>query len=532
VPGLKFGRLFGRTQHTTPPEDRDSVVEKLVRLGLCMNDPEKVPGQKPDAGKVDSDIPAGYTYLGQFIAHEITFDNTHDVLEADLKPVNLRTPEVDLDSLYGGENGPKDYPKLYQTDGVRLRTDETALSAALPASFPYDLPRRGMGDSPREALIADPRNDENLTLAQTHVAFIHFHNRVYDALRAREENKNRTPAQVFELAREQVVRHFQWVILHDFLPRLVRADVLDCVMRHGLHWFKGDRDPVFMPLEFSAAAFRIGHSMVRAVYEWNPYHRTTSKLSSGPVQLMDLFKQTGAIRPEYSGFGKAYNLRSDWIIDWRHFYDFSPLQGVLPVQDHNKAAKLDTAFNLHLDQVEGFRDEQIAKMQKAITVRNLLRGFYLGLPTGEEAAEWIGETPLTRKEVATGPHESVLDDPVFWGKTPLWYYVLKEAEVRGFGPEGNPGNRLGPVGSRIVAETLVGLVKHSRYSILEGAEIPADAKWRPAFGRPTDAGKPPIFEMIDLLAYAGVVDPLAEHLRRAYGDDYLGEAPQGAAAVA
>jgi hypothetical protein len=526
VPSLKFGRLFGRTERAPRPEERDRVIQKLIQLGLRMNEPAKNVNQPASNGngaasneESESDIPAGYTYLGQFIAHEITHDSTGDILSAGLRPDNLSTPEIDLDSLYGGENGPRERPELYRADGIRLRLNETQFSGNFNYSFRNDLPR-GTKDSPVQALTGDPRNDENLALAQTHVAFIHFHNKVVEALAAAGCPANK----LFQSAREQVIRHYQWIILHDFLPRLVRADVLDCVMRHGLRWFKGN--DLFMPLEFSAAAFRIGHSMVRGFYEWNPLRRTGSNREPAPP-LIDLFNQTGFLRngPSSTASGKPSaadgsglatpnafrGLTTDWIIDWRHFYEFDPLPHVRPVQKVNMSGKLDTVFDMRLDSVKGFPDADIDKMQKAITVRNLLRGFYLGLPTGEEAAEWMGETPLTRKQIASGPHESLLDDPAFWGKTPLWYYILKEAEVSGFGgPDGKqPGNRLGPVGGRIVAETLVGLIKQSRYSILE------DKNWRPCYGcrNPDNEGKCETFEMIDLLNFAGVVDPVATYIR-------------------
>jgi hypothetical protein len=510
VPALKFGRLFGKTQHTLDEKDGERMVEKLVRLGQAMNEP---------AGKAkgDSDIPAGYTYLGQFIAHEVTRDDTGDLLVAGLDPNNLSTPEVDLDSLYGGPEGPKKHPKLYRQDGVHLRTRETLFTPDFNQSFPNDLPRAAQDDpdgkktNPARALLGDPRNDENLAVAQTHVAFVHFHNKVVDALAAAGCPADR----LFEAARAEVIRHYQWVVLYDFLPRLVRADVLDCVMRHGRRWFRGDAaGGLFMPLEFSAAAFRIGHTMVRAGYEWNPLRRTGGTRHGAPT-LLELFRQTGALR-DVPGLPKGLDglngLKSDWVIDWRHFYDFDPLTDVPRVRDdlRNVSAKLDTAFDLHLDQVGGFADKLIREGQKAITVRNLLRGFYMGLPTGEEAAEWMGETPLKPEQVAAGSHKDLLDDPAFRGKTPLWYYVLREAELLGFNAKGDPGNRLGPVGSRIVAETLVGLVRHSGISILDGGG------WRPAYGRTDPASGEASFGMVDLLKFAGVVEPVAAHLRPSF----------------
>jgi hypothetical protein len=552
MPGLRFGRMFGRTQHTYRPEEEERVVRKLVQLGLRMTERVDSAPTKPEEN--DSDIPSGYTYLGQFIAHEITFHNTGDLLQTDLRPENLRTPEIDLDSLYGGAGGPKDNPRLYETDGASLRLGRTRYNPntdVLSKTFMNDLPR-GTEAGPEKACIGDPRNDENLTLAQTHVAFIAFHNRVVKDLW--NKHPHYPAPKVFELAREQVIRHYQWIILYDFLPRIVRADVLDCVMNHGLRWFKGDgADGLFMPLEFSAAAFRIGHSMVRAAYEWNPYHRTDMP-GVGPLPLEELFNQTGFLRGRVHPGGSGQSqpggfpaaaapkvgldgrdaLRSVWIIDWRHFYDFSPIGAVKKVKPFNMAAKLDTAFGLRLDSVEGFFSEKVEKMQRAITVRNLLRGFYLGLPTGEEVAEWMGETPLTRKELAgrrqadVPHHEDALDHPVFWGKTPLWYYILKEAELVGKNGAGQPCNRLGPVGGRIVAETLVGLIRNSHHSILKGED------WRPTqYGRPTGGPKGVKFEMIDLLHAAGVVDPIAAHLRKLMPSSNLNEEEekQGAAGV-
>ncbi|MDT7808622.1 MAG: hypothetical protein QOJ70_2435 [Acidobacteriota bacterium] len=487
VSSLRFGRLFGKSRRMMPPEQGKALFDKLVTLGLCMNDPETYCQEPPPVNDEESSIPSGYTYLGQFIAHEITFDSTGDLLQDEMKPENLRTPQIDLDSLYGGEKGVADKPELYAPDGIKLKLGKTYLTVPPNNTFENDLPRdKANQENPKKALIGDERNDENLPLAQTHVAFIKFHNAVVERLKA----EGHQDEGLFECARVQVIRHFQWIILKDYLPRIVDEDVLDCVMRHGLGWFRADgEDGLFMPLEFSAAAFRIGHSMVRRSYEWNALH-CSEPLSRGAVTILELFQQTGFSRSP-NGLGGHPRLPSDWVIDWRRFYDFAPLANIAPVAKLNHTSKLDTLLNFRLDKVVGFPDTKLDKMQKAIAVRNLLRGFYLALPTGEEVAQCIGEKPLTPEQVSDGPHRKLLEDPAFRGHTPLWYYVLKEAELSG-------GSRLGPVGSRIVAETLVGLVKQSRYSILD------DPDWRPRFG----ARAPERFEMIDLLDFANVVNPI------------------------
>jgi hypothetical protein len=489
VSSLRFGRMFGKSRRVMPPQEGKALFDKLITLGLCMNDPATYCQQPAPVADVDSTIPSGYTYLGQFIAHEITFDSTGNLLQDEMEPENLRTPQIDLDSLYGGERGAADKPELYAPDAVKLKLGKTYLTVPPNVAFDNDLPRdKTNHDNPKKAIIGDERNDENLPLAQTHVAFIKFHNAVVDQLRREGHHEDG----LFECARVQVLRHFQWLIIKDYLPRMVDDGVLDCVMRHGPRWFRADDEGgLFMPLEFSAAAFRIGHSMVRRSYEWNAL-RSSDPLSRGAVSILELFKQTGFSQSPNS-FDGSPRLQSDWVIDWRRFYDFTPLANVAPVRKLNRASKLDTLLNFRLDKVVGFPDAKLDKMQKAIAVRNLLRGFYLALPTGEEVAECIGEKPLAPEQVSDGPHQKLLEDAAFRGHTPLWYYVLKEAELNG-------GSRLGPVGGRIVAETLIGLVKRSRHSILD------EPDWRPRFG----PRAPEQFEMIDLLDFAHdhVINPV------------------------
>jgi hypothetical protein len=528
---LEFGRLLGRRPMPPERQAEEAMAGKLTLLGDLMNNSAP---QSADA----SDIPAGYTYLGQFITHEVTFDDTNDTLKSGMVPHNLRTPQIDLDSLYGAPNGPQheDYKKLYEDDGVHFKIGETALVLPPKKTFPRDLPRDAENPEhiPTKARIADERNDENLAVAQTHVAFLKFHNKVADSLKA----DGHPDANLFDCARREVIRHFQWIIVHDYLPKLVNEDVLKGILDGEFRLFllnNPDGTPAtpVMPLEFSAAAFRIGHTMVRATYNWNKYHRADG-LFIGPASVTELFNLTGfrnvrgPFDPLRDGFTTGMSrptqttplltLPSDWIIDWRRFYDFSGMEGVAaPPGGVNMGSKLDTHLNFHLDRVQGFpgarmqrmhvagvADDVLARMQKAISVRNLLRGFYLGLPTGEEAAQGCGEQALTPEEVIAGPHEELLRDPDFRGQTPLWYYILKEAELKGVGPNGQPGNRLGPVGSRIVAETLVGLIRKSDCSILK------ETDWRPKYGRPAQGGEPEKFEMTDLLMFAfdGDVNPL------------------------
>lgn len=490
---FRFDWMYGRSAHTYTPEEQERAMNKLTDLGNLMN-------QTATDGPNQSQIPSGYTYLGQFIAHEITFDQTKGFVANGVIPDDDRSPQIDLDSLYGG--GPELDRELYK-DHARLKVGETFISTQdLNRQFPNDLPRNANDkEDPTKALIGDPRNDENLPVAQTHVAFIKFHNEVVNRL----EKAGFAQDQIFESARQEVVRHFHRIILDDYLPRILDQDVLTTVLNGDIEWCKGKtKTDLFMPLEFSVAAFRFGHSMVRSRYEWNSYH-TSRKPYKSPAKLGELFEQTS-----FSGKLGFPNLPSHWVIDWRRFYEFRDFPDDFPdghpVQDidFNFSRKIDTAFDLHLDTIPNFPQEGFAPSQHALSTRNLLRGFTLNLPTGEEVAERLREEPLKRAQITSGPylvesaaHKALLDDPVLNGRTPLWYYILKEAEA-----ELNGGNRLGKVGSRIVAETLIGLIRNSSYS------ADHDPDWHLKFGRPAEA--PERFHMVDLLTAADVVNPIGK----------------------
>lgn len=485
----KFGWMFARSQHTYEGDERDKLVALLSQLGTVMSRPAGI-----DADV--SDISSGYTYLGQFIAHEISFDKDAVWPPQDAATKNYRSPEIDLDSLYGAR--PQADPGLYQTGAERakLKVGLTLKNPDLNAEFPNDLPR---DEETGRARIGDGRNDENLALAQTHVAFIAFHNKVVDYLR----ECGCPEAELFERAQCEVIRHFQWLIIHDYLPRLVAPRVLERVLGGELRPLAiPDGGELFMPLEFSVAALRIGHSMVRDTYEWNRYH--FSRLFRRPARLSDLFEQT-----QFSGnLGGERRLLSHWVIDWRRFYDFRDFDQYPPLPDPavhpkvkhpqlNMSRRIDTIFHLDLKLVlEHAASSPLAEQvrtQRIIAIRNLQRGFALGLPTGEEVASFLDEEPLPADKLMGGMPEPLPSS--FRDRTPLWYYILKEAELGG-------GNRLGPVGGGIVAATLVEIIRHSRYSILRNPE------WLPQFGRCSPETKSHVFGMVDLLHFADVVDPI------------------------
>ena len=124
------------------------------------------------------------------------------------------------------------------------------------------MPRDGDG----RAIIADPRNDETIVIAGLQAAFLLFHNHVVDAVRAHQPELE--PSEIFEQARRLTTWHYQWLIVHEFLPQLVGSAVVNDVLRRGPQFYRpGDNGP-FIPVEFQIA-YRFGHSMVRPSYRAN-----------------------------------------------------------------------------------------------------------------------------------------------------------------------------------------------------------------------------------------------------------------------
>ena len=498
----KFGRMFS----IAPELDEDASkreLDGLKELGQALNKPPQVAGPP---GADDATIPAGYTYFGQFITHEVTFDGSSKYVPQVVVDLNQvpqdRSPSIDCDSLYGG--GPEDAEdaKMYEPyeEGgypARLKLGTTEQSPKWGAKLLRDLWREQA-----LAVIGDPRNDENLPLSQTHVAFILFHNEVVRVLASKY-----TGLELFERAREQVIRHLQWIVLDDYLPRVIRRESIEKAIEYArahddeLEFFKVDKkDGLRMPVEFSVAAFRLGHSMVRDSYEWNLFHNS-GKHGHGKATLNDIFRLT-----RFSGKLNGKNqLPSDWVIDWRHFYDFTEI-GLKPhpVRGYNRAKMIDTRFDFHLDAIFGYPHDEVLSELRPITVRNLLRGFSLRLPTGQEVAN---EMKLPKEKILTEDDLVKFWDPQvgeavkkygFHQQTPLWYYILKEAEKETWVFKN--GHRLGPLGSRIVAETFVGIILNSQYSIIKDG-------WMPSQGVVTNKDT---FGMADMLAYTNNIYPRDE----------------------
>mgnify|MGYP006352836687 CR=1 FL=1 len=268
-----LGESVGGRQETlavapaTPPFRFSRMGPSGIRRQLAVPGRRRLAQAMVSGAEVPSQIPAGFTYLGQFVDHDLTFDKTSVMLGELISPADLvqaRSPSLDLDSLYGAGPGDPESAKFYEADGLHLKMGKTVAAEGIPAKDGFDLPR-GAGSSAaakRKAIIPDPRNDENLAVAQTHLALIRFHNRVVDTLPS-----SVPPAQRFAVARKKVIKHYQWMLRTDYLPRIVAPAVVNNVFNQGRKAFEVGVPPTdvpTMPIEFSVAAFRLGHSMIRA----------------------------------------------------------------------------------------------------------------------------------------------------------------------------------------------------------------------------------------------------------------------------
>jgi hypothetical protein len=469
--GFRFSRLG----------PRGKPAAEGVRIALA----------KKMTGGEDADgvIPAGYTYLGQFVDHDLTFDQTTVSSTDNLNASDLlqgRSPSLDLDALYGA--GPEDPVSAdFYTDGIHLKSGTTTGDTDPPPFVGFDFLRRGRGTkaSPRRAVIPDLRNDENLAVAQTHLAFLRFHNRVVDTLPNSVPKRRR-----FREARRSVVLHYQWLLQHDYLPRICDAAIVDDVFTNGRKLHEVDASSTAMPtmpVEFSVAAFRLGHSMVRSAYNWNKI------FDNGNGTLDFLFDFSGQS-------GNIFQVPSIWVADWRRLYPFSSIGRddlAAPGGRFNRAMRIDSRLTdvlrlLRPSAVDGSFAGEAQRLNLAY--RNLSRATAIRLASGQQMVAklqsvGVSVTPLTRDQIlgenGRGVDLASLTDSQknsVANNTPLWLYILREAE--------NNGGRLGDVGARIVAETFHRSMEGSRHSIVRD----------PAF-RPT-LGEGERFTMMDLLLFA------------------------------
>jgi nucleoid-associated protein YgaU len=469
------------------PEDPGTFA-KLVNLGRTMHDRGRAAPDDPG----DGNIPAAYTYFSQFVDHDLTLEassaKVEDLVSATLTPMpipqirstlkNLRTATLDLDNLYSAP-APRD---ATTPDKMALGRVSPTNSSAIPFSRPAgkgddnDVPREPRNaadpDHDRAALIGDPRDDENTIIAQLQVAMLKAHNRLVDE------------GHTFEEAKTILRRHYQHVVIHDYLRRVADPTVVDDILQNGPKAFDPPASNFFMPLEFSAAIYRFGHTMVRNAYNFNVNFNF-----SGPPAIganLGLLFTFAALNGQLGGFD---TLPENWIIEWERLID----DGTGAAFD--KTRRMDTKLVEFLFDLRNVQGTSVAGDGARLAVRNLLRGYLLRMPTGQAVAAALGIPALKPVEIeqaaADADQLQALVDGGFSDRTPLWYYILAEANHFG-------GNHLGPVGSTVVADVLIGLARRSADSIFDVPD------WRPTLPSAT----PGTFELRDLLAFAGVLPTL------------------------
>jgi hypothetical protein len=451
-------------------------------------------GNNPPTNPDNLTHTAGTHFMGQFMDHDMTFDATSSLgqpTDPTTSP-NSRTAAFDLDSVYG--LGPIGSPTLYDpNDPAKFRVGFGGLFEDLPRQMDLD------GSSNLTAVIGDPRNDENLMVGGLHAAVLKFHNQVVDYVRAQG---TADPAAVFLNARLLTTWHYQWIIVHEFLPLFVGQAMVDDILDNGPQFYQPGKGQAFIPVEFQTGTYRFGHSMVRPSYRANLKGNTGGTPFFGlifdPSQHPEDFSPPLAPLADpndLSGGARAPRR----FIGWQTFFDFGDGQ-VKP----NK--QIDTAISSPLFMLP-LRAIPPHTAPVALPQRNLLRHVTWSLPSGQVVAKHLGVTPLSSAyfpELAT--YGLGLET-----HTPLWYYVLREAGVTQTtqptlvpSPPPTPtttstGLRLGPVGGRIVGEVILGLLTADPTSYLS-----AQPAWQPIL--PTRSGATGTFRMIDLLAFAGV-DP-------------------------
>jgi len=513
--------------------DDAETIQRLLSFATWM---ERVNSNNPiEDLKLRIKLPAAFTYFGQFVNHDLSapvgslkglVDDIPDSViigQGQLPGVNKlwragNTEEIikrirnehakplNLDSLYGegpfravGQPTADEVRGLYDAEGLRFvlgttldasaDTDDQFKNPVERAIGAPDLARKRM-EGKLVTLIADQRNDGNLILAQLHLALMLFHNKAVDALCPQNPDLAECFA-CFAAARRLVTRHYHWCILHDFLPRILSEGALESAIQGPLKFTEDMRGKV--PMEFTTAAYRFGHSLISGSYDFNSNFGTGRSLQPAAA-LIDLFAFTS------SGGMKGHDQLPDhWVIDWDRMTADEP-ENAAPDSSHSE--QIDLRFALGL--MSAVADAPTHELE-SIVARNLVRGFHRRIPFGQVLAGLCGNTALEPKDICKAMPTGLAEHPMhpdigdegirrmeLATQTPAWLYFLCEAKVC----EG--GERLGPTASRIVAETFVTLMRPK-----DGAgAVDDDSGWEPTQSPFRTADGHPVATLRDLLLFA------------------------------
>jgi hypothetical protein len=474
---LQFGYLFPELQ---APEhllsDNPKTAAALANLGATMV-------ATSDDEMLDSSIPAAYTYFGQFVAHDISaFDlkgrlhqdkpscdfrngvNPNNFTKLANTTVNNRGSQIQLDSIYN--KAPLEDDKIHLKLGAVTKpdsdSDSNSSSVHLKEIWMTDPFQDVFRDLDNQTpVIGDPRNDNNVIVSQLHVAFVRAHNVLVDLLL----NKGVDRTVVFQQARTLLRQHYHHLLIYDFLHRVSDEKTLQDVLAREDHLYDPKVPDQQLPLEFTVGAYRFGHSMVTSTYYYNENLPGVSFSSLVPLRMM---KNPGTDKRQSS-------LAAAHVIEWKRFV--ADRNGAIKTVNLNPnfAGLLIPALIRQQFTVLNEKGEKLP-CESNLAVIDLLRGYMLRLPTGQAVARCLIQKgrdlrALTADEIISTAKKrsseqlNILTAPEFdfCNRTPLWFYVLAEAEVF------NQGKRLGPIGTTIVAEVLLGLVRRSPDSILSEA---------------------------------------------------------------
>jgi heme peroxidase len=480
TPSATFGRLFpGLPPFASGSERLRSALLAIGALGGPLDARDDLFG--PDGGPVklitDPNLSAvnrnnprdtaGMTFIGQFIDHDLTFDATSQLgvpTEPTTSP-NGRSARFDLDSVYGA--GPVIQPELYDpSDPVKLHVESGGLFE--------DLPRRADGS----AVVADIRNDSNLLISGLHAAFLKFHNHAVDAVRRPGDD----PMRVFLAARAETTWHYQWLVVNRVLPAFVGQPLVDKLLA-ARRPLGGNGGPAYIPVEFSGAAYRFGHSMVR------PSYRANLAGDGGAPFFGLIFDSRVVIADGANPTSDPGDLRGGFraprrFVGWQTFFDF----GGAHTTDVRPNKLIDPVLSTPLFALPTSAIAHVvgAPGPVALPQRTLLRHLTWSLPSGQSVARQLGVPAVGRADL----QDFAAYDASFARSTPLWLYVLREAQLV------NGGEFLGPVGGRIVAEVMLGLLFAD-----PGSYLCREPSWRPHLRGASDG-----YGIADFLRFAGV-DP-------------------------
>lgn len=529
-------------EKSLPTVTHDNTMKSLLSdLGAAMTDPANFPNN-PDSNLaavftyfgqfIDHDVSAGTDFDADIarLSNRMFLDqpglSTDDLKprnrdEVEIGVLNQNTAKLDLDSVYGDVIIETDFDKKFSAAlrhtskefAGKMRIDFPSLVSSADGNQVVSPPKDGAGDILRigrlvsngsitqkdlealpddlkkvffegdelnlaRAAIGDARNDENLFVAQFHLAIIRLHNRIVDSCDDSNVIEGGTDA-LFEWAKTRTRWIYQWLVANVYLKGVCDPKILQTVISDQAKVYSdfleksggaiGGRLP--LPLEYSVGAFRFGHSMARQAYEWNEFFTHTSNGSGIFDGLLDLlFKFTGGAKNRLITNDDP-RLPSNWVADWNR----------LAVGGADIPGTRTKAIDTNLSEILGQLPKKSGDPEKApnqnLAILNLFKGHLLNLPSAQNLVHHFNQkfgyslTLLSQGQLESGPIGHALKGTRLVEETPLWYYILREAELSG-------GNHLGDLGSLIVASTLLGLIisDDSSYWHQSGSHY---GKWHP-----------------------------------------------------